>query len=230
MTWTLFDASARVYRKDYSVPIFPVPVSSTAFELADGSFAVYSPGKALAGGFTHGSVSALIAGNSFHHMGLDAWSQKHPDALRYATPTAMPRLARQGRRNLNDVMALSSRLKPGARVLCVPHLGTGDAIVSIPCAAGVVWISCDLIFNITAPVSHPVALLWVRLMDEYPGLKIPRVLLPVAPRKERKLLVEWLTAELERDRPTLLLPAHGAPAASPNLWRDLIELARARFG
>jgi hypothetical protein len=230
MTWTLFDADARVYRKDYSIPIFPVPASSTAFELADGSFGVFSPGKALAGGFNHGGVSALIAGNSFHHMGLDAWSEKHPDALRYAAARAMPRLARQGRRNLTDVMELAARLKPGARVLSVPHLNTGDVIVSVPCAAGVAWIVCDLIFNMTAPVTHPLARLWVRLMDEYPGLKIPRVLLPVAPRKERKRLIEWLTGELERDRPTLLLPAHGTPAAKPDLWRDLIDLARARFG
>lgn len=229
MTWTVFDAKARVYRKDYAVPIFPVPVSSTAFELADGSFGVFSPGRALAGGFDHGPVSALIAGNSFHHMGLDAWSAAHPDARRYAAAAAMPRLKRQGRRDLRDVQELTPRLKPGARILCAPHLKTGDVIVSLPCAAGRAWIVCDLIFNIITPIANPLARLWVRLMDEYPGLKIPRILLPVVPRRERGSLTEWLAAELERDRPTLLLPAHGAPAASPNLWRELIDQTRARF-
>lgn len=229
MTWTLTDAKSRVYRKDYGVPIFPVPVSSTAFELADGSFAVFSPGRALAGGFDPGPVSALIAGNSFHHMGLDAWSAAHPGALRYASAAAMPRLLRQGRRDLLDVQELAARLKPGARILCAPHIKTGDVIISVPFETGQAWIVCDLIFNITTPISNPLARLWVRLMDEYPGLKIPRILLPVVPRKERRSLKEWLTAELERDRPTLLLPAHGAPAAGPNLWRELIDQTRARF-
>ena len=161
---------------------------------------------------------------------LPAWMERHPQARVYASELAMPRLRRQGREGLLPLAELQPLLAPGYRLLSVPFIGSGEAIVSVPAADGRAWIVCDLFMNMLEAPPSFLGRLWGSLMDEYPGLKLPRVLAPLIPLGRRGAVADWICNELRADQPTTLVPAHGEVATQSDLTQELARRLQSRFG
>ena len=188
------------------------------------SLAVYSPTRKL-GDDAHvrireiGNPRHLIAPNHFHHLGLNEWKERYPDAAVFARSQALPRLTKMypslGIRPMEEL-----DLSLTAAVSWIEPRGTKNGEVWLRTQDA--WIVGDAFSNV--PAVRGVTGLVLRLTNAAPGLKISRIWAPIhlADPAEYK---SWLLEELGSRPPAWLIPAHGDPISGPDLSDRLRALA-----
>lgn len=175
-------------------------VASPPCRVADEAF------EALA---SRAPVRALVATNAYHTLGLATWRARFPEAAVFAPPQSLQRVATVsgvgGIRPLNEAAALT-----GARVTLVelPYFRTGEALIKVRSAEGLLWYVTDIVLNLRQLPSHPVFAMLFKLTGSAPGLRINRIA-PLFMVRNRPALWAWLAAEARRDKPRWLVPAHG---------------------
>jgi len=223
--WNVIDEEAGVLWREY---VFSKGAYATTlvFRGVDG-LVVVSPGTGLEARAYDalrelGDVRALIANNSFHHMGQSAWRARFPGAVSYCPPGAVKTLDKKvsgvSFRPL-DALALPEHVRwedpPGFR--------TGEALLSVATGKGSVWYSGDLLTNIQRTPGPPFSWLF-SWTDAAPGFRLfkPGVWLLV---KDRKALRAWALGRLAEDPPAVVVPAHGPPVDAS----DVAALAKAQL-
>jgi len=194
-------------------------VASPPCRVADDAF------EALA---SRAPVRALVATNAFHTLGVAPWKVRFPEAAVFAPPQSLRRVTKvsgvEGIRPLSEAAPLT-----GERVALIelPYFRTGEALIKVRVAEGLLWYVTDLIFNLPRLPSHPLFALLFKLTDSAPGLRINRIA-PLFMVRNRPALWAWLAAEAHRDRPRWLVPAHGdtvdlaaTPARLEELFADI---------
>jgi glyoxylase-like metal-dependent hydrolase (beta-lactamase superfamily II) len=223
--WNVIDEKAALLWREY---VFSKGARATTlvFRGVDG-LVVVSPGTGLEARAYDalrelGDVRALIANNTFHHMGQSAWRARFPDAVSYCPPGAVKTLDKKVRgvsfRPL-DALALPAHVRwedpPGFR--------TGEALLSVATGRGSVWYSGDLLTNIQRTPGPPFRWLFT-WTDSAPGFRLfkPGVWFLV---KDRKALRAWTLGRLAEDPPAVVVPAHGPPVDTS----DVASLAKAQL-
>jgi len=154
-------------------------------------------------------VRALVATNAYHTLGLARWKARFPEAAVFAAPQSLQRVTKVsgvgGIRPLGEAAALT-----GERVALIelPYFRTGEALIKVHAAEGLLWYVTDIVLNLPQLPSHPVFAALFRLSGSAPGLRINRVG-PLFMVRNRPALWAWLQAEARRDKPRWLVPAHG---------------------
>ena len=173
-----------------------------------------------------GPVRALVATNAFHTLGLAPWKARFPEAAVFAPQQSLQRVAKvsgvAGIRPLGEAAAIT-----GERVTLVdlPYFRTGEALIKVSTAEGLIWYVTDIILNLPRLPSNPLFAMLFKLTDCAPGLRINRIA-PLFMVRNRPALWSWLAAEARRDRPRWLVPAHGDAvdlAASPTRLEELFR-------
>ena len=188
----------------------------------DGDLAVYSPTRKL-GDELHARIEQigrprwLVAPNHFHHLGLEEWRRRYSDAIVFARPQAIPRLAKMYRsleiRSIEEMSAPEiAHLEPS---------GTKNGEVWL--VARDAWIVGDAFFNVRPPVSGLTGFI-LELTGTAPGLTIGRLWAPLH-LEDRAAYRSWLLDALTRSPPSWLIPAHGDPISGPDLPERLSALA-----
>lgn len=223
--WNIIDDEALVLWREYS---FAKGAYATmlVFRGVDG-LVVVSPGKGMSDREydalrEHGEVRALVANNTYHHLGQPAWRARFPDAASYAPSGALKMLKKKAPgvpfRPLAD-LALP------AHVRCddPPGYKTGEAFFSIHTRKGTVWFTGDLLTNIQRTPGPPVRWLFT-WTGSGPGFRLfrPGVWLCV---RDKKALRAWMLERLASDPPSIVVPAHG-PTFDAG---DVAGLARAQL-
>lgn len=223
--WNIIDDEALVLWREYS---FAKGAYATmlVFRGVDG-LVVVSPGSGVSAREydalrEHGEVRALVANNTFHHLGQPAWRARFPDAVSYAPSGALKVLEKKAPgvpfRPLAD-LALPAHVRcddpPGYR--------TGEAFFSIRTRKGTVWFSGDLLTNIQRTPGPPLRWLFT-WTGSAPGFRLfkPGVWLCV---RDKRALRAWMLERLASDPPSVIVPAHG-PTFDAG---DVAELARAQL-
>jgi glyoxylase-like metal-dependent hydrolase (beta-lactamase superfamily II) len=192
-------------------------VASPPCRVADDAF------EALA---ARAPVRALVATNAYHTLGLAPWKARFPDAAVFAPPQSLQRVTKVsgigGIRPLGEAAALT-----GERVALIelPYFRTGEALIKVRAAEGLLWYVTDIVLNLPQLPSHPVFAMLFKLSDSAPGLRINRIA-PLFMVRDRPALWQWLAAEVRRDRPRWLVPAHGDTldlAATPTRLEELFR-------
>jgi hypothetical protein len=175
-------------------------VASPPCQVADGVF------DALA---ARGPVRALVATNAFHTLGLAPWKARFPKAVVFAPQQSLPRVAKVS--GLADIKPLGEAAAlTGERVTLVdlPYFKTGEVLIKIRTADGLIWYVADIILNLGRLPSHPLFAMLFKLSGSAPGLRLNRIA-PLFMVRDRSALRQWLAAEVRRDKPRWLVPAHG---------------------
>lgn len=171
-------------------------------------------------------VRALLATNAYHTLGLAPWKARFPDATVFAPPQSLRRVTKVsgvgGIRPLSEAAALT-----GERVALIelPYFRTGEALIKIRTAEGLIWYVTDILLNLPRLPSQPLFAALFKLTDSAPGLRINRIA-PLFMVRNRPALWQWLAAEARRDTPRWLVPAHGDAvdlAASPTRLEKLFS-------
>jgi glyoxylase-like metal-dependent hydrolase (beta-lactamase superfamily II) len=175
---------------------------------------------------TRAPVRALLATNAYHTLGLARWKARFPDAAVFAPPQSMLRVTKVSRiagvRPLGEAAALT-----GERVALIelPYFRTGEALVKIRAAEGLLWYVTDIVLNLPRLPPNPLFAALFKLSGSAPGLRINRIG-PLFMVRDRPALWRWLAAEAGRDRPRWLVPAHGDTvdlAATPSRLEELFR-------
>lgn len=222
--WNVIDKDAAILWREY--PFAKGAFATTlVFRGADG-LVVVSPGTKLdaraydaLGDF--GKVRALVANNTFHHMGQKDWRARFPEAESYCPPGAVAALEKKvaGVR----FRPMSDLALPGhARWEDVPGFKTGETILRVDAKKGPVWYAGDLLANIQQRPPAPVGWLF-SLTDSAPGFKLFKLAVWMLV-KDKKAVRDWMLARLDKDPPAVVVPAHG-PVFEAS---DAAEQARAQ--
>jgi hypothetical protein len=156
-----------------------------------------------------GSVRALVASNAFHHMGLPAWKARFPHAQVFAPAQSIARVAaKTGLTGIRPVVEAAAVCGERVTLTDMPHYKTGEVLVRIRAADGLAWYVTDVMMNMPELPAHPIARFAFRVTGSAPGLRMNRIS-PLFMVKNRLELWRWLRAEVDRDPPRWLIPAHG---------------------
>lgn len=169
-----------------------------------------------------GEVTALVANNTFHHLGQRPWREKFPDAIGFAPDIALSVLPKKTKGL--DFRPLSELALPDTiQIDQAPGLSIGESLVSIRRPEGTVWFTGDLLVNFPKLPPPPVG--WVfGLSGSGPGFKLFKLVTLLA-ATDRRALREWAVSHLDSMPPALAVPGHGVPFESS----DIQEQTRAQL-
>jgi hypothetical protein len=208
-----------------------VPLRALAIRLTGGRLAIHSPIRGL-GRQAHGELAGigvpafLIAPNHFHNLGLREYAAEYPGVIIVASATAVRRVKRLCRREVQDESALRGELPAGVSVLVPPGTRAGELWLSIDTPAGRAWTVGDAFFNIARTPPTPIGLL-LRLLGISPGLRIGTSFRWLV--RDRAGYRRWVLAALTAQQPTTLIPCHGDILTDASLADRLIALVERRL-
>jgi hypothetical protein len=231
--WKIFDPDTPVLTYEYSFG--PGTANALAVGGKDGLFIVSPPYRATEASFedlrAHGPVRALVASNAFHHMGIPEWKRRFPDAEVFAPAQSVKRVERQtklsGIRPLSDAAAITGL---HLELVDMPYYRTGEVLVRVKTARGLIWYVTDIILNLQVLPRNPIINLLFRSTGSAPGLTYNKVG-PLFMVKDRPALKRWFAVEYEKNPPRWLIATHGAIAdfeAEPEKGRELFATAAIR--
>jgi hypothetical protein len=222
--WSVVDPSVPILTYVYSFG--PGIARSLAVRGAEGLIVVSPPCRVAESAFTeleaHGKVTALVASNAFHHMGLASWKARFPSASVFAPAQSITRVEKhskvQGIRPLSEAGSVTG---PHVELVDMPHYKTGEVLVRIRTQAGMVWYLTDVVMNLPALPGFPFNLLF-GVTRSAPGLRLNGVA-SLFMMKDRRAVWRWLKREVEQQPPALLLPCHGDVVRMDPPGRQLLD-------
>ncbi len=214
----------------YIVPNFVS--NSVAIRTSEQHFTLVSPGESLLESWPHQISKCrvdIVLPNHFHYLGAAAWLARFPNCKVYATRKAIPRLSKQGIKDILAVDDASPTLPDGYQLVVPPGHRGGDLwIVKTGETDQGLWITCDSFLNYSRLSNQPVARTMQKLLGAAPGLKLSQVIKWFI-LDNRKAFKNWALDFLEREPPTMLIPSHGEIASAPDLSQQLKSLIASRL-
>lgn len=175
----------------------------TAIRLRSGGLCLFSPvrglgDRAIASLQELGEVEALLAPNHWHNMGLHEYAKAFPAASLCASPGASVRLALITQLRFEGLSGLQRLLPRNMQIIVPAGLKTGEVWLSITDAQWHAWVVVDAFCG-------P----WGKARDLCNG---PGILgtFPKFGLADRAVYLDWLERQIDSDRPTMMVPCHGA--------------------
>ena len=230
--WELLDEPSHSLTIEYS---FRPKSTARAFvtRFAGDELVIFSPPTGLElAAFreldAHGRVTALVAPNGFHHLGLGPALQAFPAATVYAPEGALRRVKKkQPDLAIRPLSELQAKTEAPASILDVPGYSVGEVWAIVETVAGPLWYVSDSCFNLTKLPHGLAAGLLFKWTKSGPGLCLNGVG-NLFFLKDRAGYKQWFEARLA-EPPTLLVPAHGGVVRDDALGNSLKTLLDARL-
>lgn len=231
MQWTVLDDAAGVLVYEYE---FAPEAFANAFvvRIGDGQLLCVSPPTECPESLQaelqpYGKVVALIAPNSWHHLGLGPWKQAFPEASVYAPAPGLERI-RKKQPGLGSVAPVSDlpELPGEVSVLEVPGFSTGETWVTVRTGSGLISYVGDSFMSLAKVPSKLLPRLLFKWFDSAPGFKVNRL----GARfflKDKQAYQQW-AAERLAEAPTTVVTGHGATVREEQLgaqMRQMIDAA-----
>lgn len=189
----------------------------TAIRLRSGGLCLFSPvrglGRDAVGSLRKlGDVEVLLAPNHWHNMGLREYAAAFPDASICTSPGARHRLEQETQLRFQDLTKLQRQLPPTLRFTFPSGLKTGEIWLSIGNARDRAWLVVDAFCGPKGKkrdrASEP------DILGTFPKFSLG----------DRTIYVEWLERQIELDKPTAIVPCHGAVIVNEQLPDKLRRL------
>lgn len=231
--WAVLEAERPVLSLEYSFG--PGRANTLVVRAGGGKLLAVSPALTSEPGVhedlaAYGSVAVLIAPNRFHHLGVEGWLKRWPQAQAYAGEQSLERLNRTC--SAGAVFKPLVQLRPlpqGVHIDNPPGMKNTDLVLRIATREGWLWYFNDLLMNMRELPRNPVQRIALGLAGMKQGLCAPRMarFLNVS---EKDAVRRWLLAELDAKPPVLAAFGHGDPLSGPDLAARLKSTIQAGFG
>jgi hypothetical protein len=191
--------------------------------LPSGGLFVYSPSWLGDDTFAqiekHGTPEVLFAPNAYHHVSLEKFRARWPDAIACASAHSLERLTKKGHPGLRD--AATAPLPTDGKLLVAESAGETFLKVSDE------LLVCDAFANFTRPITGIVGLA-MKLFHVTGGVAIgsPFKHFIVSDRAKYKA---WLLSMLDREQPKTIHFSHGEPITGPDVVHRLETATNARL-
>lgn len=231
-TWFQLKEHPEVYFGQYIVPNFVS--NSIAIRSSEHHWILISPGEKMLTEWetkwkNQDTEISIIFPNSFHYMGVNAWLEEFPEATLYASKKAKKRLLKKGFQNILALESDRPDLPDGYKVLIPPGHRGGDVWLSKQDTQNNnLWITCDSFLNYERVSNQPVARALQAILGAAPGLKMSQVIKWLLLDGKAKFKL-WVLSQLEKDRPSILIPSHGEVERDEGLTDRLSELVKQRL-
>lgn len=221
----------QLWTAEYLVPGFKS--RTTVARLDNEKLLIISPGAAVLESFAEnfsnlGKPAFLLLSNSFHHLGAPTWRKSYPDVQVVCAEGAAKRIASKGHAHVKPLVNLIPHLPSHMTLLEPAGTRMGETWVRIDHGGKNIWIVCDAFFNMPRLSSRLITRLIQKLLSAAPGLKIS-ALVKYGLVKDRGTYKSWVMEQIEKDRPALLVPAHGDILSADDLPDKLKSLMLRRF-
>ena len=221
--WTCLDEGHTLLRGEYRFGNGG-KATTLAFRLADGGLALLSPpgGRRDADALydalrEYGEVTAFIAPNGQHRLGMPAAEARFPDAVPSAPEDTFSkvgaRLARPAR--LQPLSALQPRLAAGTEVFVPPHMRSSDTMARFQTAQGTAWLITDIYTNLDVLPPSPAFRLLLWMLRFRTGLAVNYLGCRYVLVDNQPAFSAWLQDALAAHPPDLLIPGHGPVIPAP---------------
>jgi hypothetical protein len=177
----------------------------------------------------HGEVTALVAPNRFHHLGIGEWLKRWPEARAYAGEQSLRRLNEKC--SAGAVFAPLSQLPPlraGIHIDNPPGMKNTDLVLRVRTGRGWVWYINDLLMNMRELPKNSLARLMLAVAGMKKGLCAPRMARMLNVR-DRKAVGLWLFVELDAKPPAVVVFGHGDPLSGNDPGARLRSVIEAGF-
>lgn len=180
-----------------------------------------------------GDVTALVATNGHHHLGLAEFRRRFPAADGYAPSLAAARIHKKnpGAGELQPLSALQTRLagvqpEPDLVIREAPGTRSGELWAFVSCASGYVWFASDILANIETLPSALIPRLILQLSGSGPGFRVFHAALALMVKDKPAMLRAFLE-DVRAHPPWVVVPAHGAPVAGSDAADRTLSLLEA---
>ena len=189
----------------------------TAIRLRSGGLCLFSPVRGLGDEAMDslrelGGVEVLLAPNYWHNMGLQEYVEAYPDASICTSPGARERLEQKTGLRFQGLTKLRRLLRPNMRLTTPAGLKTGEVWVSISDVRYRAWMVVDAFCGPKRKkgdrASEP------DILGTFPKFGLG----------DRAAYLEWLERQIELDKPTAIIPCHGAVIVNEQLPDKLRRL------
>jgi hypothetical protein len=232
MGWSRISSQPEILSYSTNRPSF-FDLRMLAIRLIDGSFMVYSPIPSVDEKIWRaldqmGPVSAILAPNHYHNLGLQPCLRRYGKLRLIAAADAIPRLSKKTALVFETTEALSQLLPKDLKWATPESLKAGEVWLYTQTVDGSgsdrkqLLIVCDAFFNMRHAKSGLIHIIF-RLAGTYPGLRVSR-LFPLIGAKDLDQYKAWLQAFFARVRPNVLIPAHGDIVEGADLADKLLAL------
>lgn len=229
--WTIVDGDAGILSREYHFSKESTARCMVA-RAGDGHLIIISPpndvdDRALKDLEEFGTVTALVANNGFHHLGLPVFQKAFPQAQAFAPEAALPRIRKKhpGLTNIQPLEVLPERWRKGVKVLAVPGFRMGEAWVTVETANGPVWYVGDSCFSLEQLPKNVLARTLFKWTGTAPGFRLNRIG-QMAFLKDKPAYKKWMLDHLHASLPTTIVTAHGKIMTEPQIgktFQDLVE-------
>jgi hypothetical protein len=210
----------------------PGVANSLAIRLPDGKLLLVSAPSDLSDRelddlASAGEVSALVANNGAHHLGLPSLHKRFPNAVCYATEDARSRIAKKAGYSLTmlGIDQLQPRLGDKIQVTAAAGCKVGDVIVRVQTDRGPLLYMGDFFANIPKLPWNPLFRLMFKLTNSGPGFKVFGIFFRFFV-SDRPALRDFLIREIEAHPPTILVPGHGDVITRNDLGGAMVSMLR----
>lgn len=232
--WTIIDQEAGLLSMQYSFG--GGMASGLVARIGEDSLLVISPpcgysDEVLADLDAFGKVTAIIAPNGFHYLGLAQWQRRWPEARTFASDGAKKRICRKCRdlpRPFEPLSALEALLPDHVTVMPAPHMKIDDTYLRVDTAQGAVWYITDALCNFEVPPKPWLLGLLFRWTGSAPGFSAnkPANLLMI---KDKRAFKTWLLGEIGRAPPWVIVLGHGPMISGPHVVARVNEVIQTRM-
>lgn len=216
-TWEVYDEQVPFAGATYG----PQRVRMAVIGLGGGGLLVVTPGTKVSDARFEqlsrwGTPRFLLAPNHFHNAGLAEWKARFPNASIVAHPRAHARLRKKlPGLAIEDLAPLEAALPEGMRLFSPPTAKQGETWVSVKTKDGAAWFVTDGIVNLER-LPGGLSGVVIRVAGFRPKLMVnpffKRLFL-----KDKPAFKAWVRTELDRERPGLFVPSHGAVLRGPDV-------------
>jgi glyoxylase-like metal-dependent hydrolase (beta-lactamase superfamily II) len=221
--WNIVDADRAIAWREYSFSKGAY-ATTLVFRGTDGLVVVSPPSRVPAADFDAlaelGEVRALVANNTFHHLGQAEWRARFPNAVSYAAPSALKRLGKKSAaipyRPIDEL-----ELPSHAKAVVLPGTRNGEVLFSVKGDKGAVWYTGDLLANIQRTPGPPFSWLF-KWTDSAPGFRLFKLSVWLFV-KDKKAVKERMTQLLAEEPPVAIVPGHGPALVDPAIAGEAKE-------
>lgn len=232
--WERIDEDAGLWTREYAFRPGSLARMMTA-RAKDGSLIAISPASGLDDADfdalrKDGGVSAIIAPNGFHHLGLASWSAAFPNARLFAPSAAIGRVKKQqpNLKNLEPLSAIAPLLGDGVKTQECPGISIGEAWLTSKSKDGPVWYVSDSCFSMPEEPSALIPRLLFRWTKSAPGFQINGLGLKMF-TKDKPAYKRFFLERLAEEAPAAVVTAHGAIVREAGLRETMIRMVEDRL-
>lgn len=220
--WTCIDDEVGVWARSYAFNDSGATSNCFVVRIAEDELAIISPPCHLsAADFEaleqHGRVTAMVAPNGFHNVGLPEFHRRYPAAVFHASAKAAARIAKRCPELVaaQPLEALQSRLPDHVKIFDGEQLSTPDLFARVESPRGTIWYSNDVLVNL-AELPSAFVLRWLfKLTRSAPGFRVNRLVLKFL--RPKAGFAAWLREQFEAHPPAIVVPGHGMPITGPEV-------------